>query len=333
MISAIKNISPPIIIIGMHRSGTSMITKMLQGLGLFVGWDLNEEHEAMFFVNRNEKILNLFGGSWHHPNNIDILLKHDTILEKLANVITRDLSTLPAASFLGPKRLIKYRSLLKLDFPWGWKDPRNTFLIPFWLDIFPEAKIIHIYRNGLDIAQSLMAREEKRIKLIYRKRRGIADVTQFQLSQFNNNNALLFLMRKIQNQYRKLSPLEKYNKFKIHPCISLETGFALWCSYIEKAFEYSEKLPNEILNIRYEDFLLNPEHHLKALQTFCLLPDNEDMIKSLSGDVRSERRFAFKNEAALLNFYEKVKDNYWMRKLGYSNEYSENTLGKEYEHV
>ncbi|MCS5697200.1 sulfotransferase [Desulfofundulus thermocisternus] len=32
-----NKVRPPIIIIGMHRSGTNMLTRMLEELGLFVG--------------------------------------------------------------------------------------------------------------------------------------------------------------------------------------------------------------------------------------------------------------------------------------------------------
>ena len=40
---------PPIVIIGMHRSGTSIVTRMLEQLGLFVGKKKDMNHEALFF--------------------------------------------------------------------------------------------------------------------------------------------------------------------------------------------------------------------------------------------------------------------------------------------
>ena len=71
----------PIIILGMHRSGTTMIVKMLQEMGLFIGWDLEENYEARFFFSRNETILNSCGGSWDNPKVIDNLLNHSQDLE------------------------------------------------------------------------------------------------------------------------------------------------------------------------------------------------------------------------------------------------------------
>jgi hypothetical protein len=40
----------PVIILGMHRSGTTMVTKLLEEVGLFVGDRLDENHEAVLFL-------------------------------------------------------------------------------------------------------------------------------------------------------------------------------------------------------------------------------------------------------------------------------------------
>ena len=41
---------------------------------------------------------------------------------------------------------------------WGWKDPRTTITFPIWLQVFPKAKILHILRNGVDVAISIYRR-------------------------------------------------------------------------------------------------------------------------------------------------------------------------------
>ena len=66
------------------------------------------------------------------------------------------MNVLCIAGFLGWKRYLAYRSLERFDQPWGWKDPRNVFTLPLWLRVFPEAKIIYIVRNGVDVAASLL---------------------------------------------------------------------------------------------------------------------------------------------------------------------------------
>jgi hypothetical protein len=42
--------------------------------------------------------------------------------------------------------------------PWGFKDPRLCILLPLYLKIFPDAKVVQIRRNPNDIAASLTRR-------------------------------------------------------------------------------------------------------------------------------------------------------------------------------
>ena len=48
------------------------------------------------------------------------------------------------------------------DGAWGWKDPRNTCTLPLWIRVFPNARVINVYRDGVDVAASLVVRERKR---------------------------------------------------------------------------------------------------------------------------------------------------------------------------
>jgi hypothetical protein len=38
--------------------------------------------------------------------------------------------------------------------PWGWKNPRNMWLIPFYVSIYPQLKFIHVIRDGRDMSLS-----------------------------------------------------------------------------------------------------------------------------------------------------------------------------------
>lgn len=38
--------------------------------------------------------------------------------------------------------------------PWGWKNPRNMWIIPFLHRVYPEMKFIHVVRDGRDMALS-----------------------------------------------------------------------------------------------------------------------------------------------------------------------------------
>jgi hypothetical protein len=42
--------------------------------------------------------------------------------------------------------------------PWGWKDPRNSLTLPFWMRLIPNLKVVICLRNPLEVAQSLHLR-------------------------------------------------------------------------------------------------------------------------------------------------------------------------------
>ena len=54
----------PVIIIGMHRSGTSMLTRQLHALGIHMGKDLTINAEARCFQELNRGLLAAGGGSF-----------------------------------------------------------------------------------------------------------------------------------------------------------------------------------------------------------------------------------------------------------------------------
>lgn len=309
-----NKVDQPVVIIGMHRSGTSMITRMLKDLGLFVGWDLQVNHEATFFVRRNERILAACGGGWDHPTVVDKLLNHSELRKKVHDYLRDDLSSFHVFSYTGPKYYVKYGTVTKFNFPWGWKDPRNTFLLPIWLDIFPSAKIIHIFRNGIDVARSLAARDENRIGRVLN--RGSFSMRQANL--LKEKGFLRYILTRLYDANDRLDPLSKYSRLRLYSYMSMEAGFELWCDYVKKGFDCLENSRNEGISIRYEDFLLQPTRYLRKLVEFCHLPPNEEKIDSVASTINPIRRYAFKNDNASMNFYQTVKDNYWMDKLGYT---------------
>ena len=137
-------------IAGMHRSGTSLVARLLQDCGLHLGpeeelgFDVRsgERHwENVRFVALNEKILNRLGGSWDNPPTFPEGWESKPEVESL---------TSPA------KKLI---ALLGRDHPfWGWKDPRNSLTAPFWRRLLPELTLVICVRNPLETSRSLQTR-------------------------------------------------------------------------------------------------------------------------------------------------------------------------------
>jgi hypothetical protein len=310
----------PVIIIGMHRSGTSLISRLLQELGLFVGWDNTNESEAKFFLARNEKLFQVSGGSWDNPKPIDVLVQNEELRAQAIRILTRDLQSWRMINYLGPQRYFEYSNVFNLDVPWGWKDPRNTFLLPLWLDIFPNAKIVHIYRNGVDVAQSLGVREQKRIANELSRHPELDETVRDQWQQLKQSGGSLYLFRKLQNRVAKMHPLERYEHIKVRPCISVEKGFELWSTYMERVYRILRGLSNPVYELKYEEFLAHPFQFLDSLQQFCELNAGTERIQMVSTSVNAGRRYAFTNNGNLVKFYEDIRSNYWMERLGYNQE-------------
>ena len=112
---------PPVLLIGMHRSGTSLLSRMLDDLGMFMGWRLAPNHGARFFNTLNAWLLGSAGGRWDTPKASEYL-RTDPEGRRLAVEYLRDrLAAPPAVEFLGPARYLRHRSLFGLREPWGFK--------------------------------------------------------------------------------------------------------------------------------------------------------------------------------------------------------------------
>lgn len=133
----------PVIVLGMHRSGTSLLTGCLQAAGLYLG-DVNDS--APFNRKGNKE-------------NESIRRLHDDILSRLGHDWKRP-PTRPVAWTENEKARLKellepYRHIERL---WGIKDPRTVWLLDHWLDLFPGAHLVGVFRHPSLVVDSLGAR-------------------------------------------------------------------------------------------------------------------------------------------------------------------------------
>src|SRR5438128_588934 len=152
--------TPPIIVAGMHRSGTSLLARLLEAAGVCMGYRKHVNfYESVCFLHANRWLLENLGASWR---SLDYLPSHDEISRTharwMAARLRVSLSPLAMAGHFGPRLLAV---LSGRDVRWGWKDPRNSLLLPVWREVFPEAIVVHIYRDGRNVALSLLNRDEK----------------------------------------------------------------------------------------------------------------------------------------------------------------------------
>ena len=151
----------PVIIIGMHRSGTSMLARALSELGVFMGRRRTRNEECLWTNKINYWIFAQASATWERPEGMDTLLKDPDLCHMICDYIQGIASGPACMRYLGLRRYARYGSLFRVTEPWGWKDPRNTFTLPLWLTLFPNAKVVHIIRHGVDVAQSLRNRRNR----------------------------------------------------------------------------------------------------------------------------------------------------------------------------
>ncbi len=143
--------SRPVVVLGMHRSGTSLVAQLLNALGIYAGepdelappdifnpsgyW----EHRKAAELNR--EILSALGASW-------------------INVAPADVSRLPDDQrevFLSRAKDIA-RSL-QAGGAFLVKDPRMSLLFPIWRDALPDAICIIAWREPMAVARSVATRD------------------------------------------------------------------------------------------------------------------------------------------------------------------------------
>jgi len=138
--------SKVIIITGMHRSGTSLVSSLLQRSGIHIGEKLLAANianprgyfEDVDFYEFQEKLLHARDQTYLHVD-------FDFAFEP-TEAETRHAQELIAARAHRPV--------------WGWKDPRTSLLLPFWHQQLPEARFLFVYRHPLEVLLSLLRRGE-----------------------------------------------------------------------------------------------------------------------------------------------------------------------------
>lgn len=265
----------PILLIGTHRSGTTMLSQILERYGVFMGRKKEQNNEARFFLDINQEILNACGGSWDNPAVAKWLISSPKLREFYVKSIVGRLSSYHAASYWGWSRFFSSKN----EMLFGWKDPRVSALLPLWNEIFPNARYVRIVRNGIDVASSLRFREQRFLIGIKTKKQ--------------NHGLVRTLDRKVN------SPR----------CLSLEGAFSLWEEYVDFEDLWIDKLKLNVLTFRYEDFLNTPREILESILHHLGLTSRSSInVDEVISDINADRKFAFKSNSELVEFYESVRE-------------------------
>jgi hypothetical protein len=146
------NLTHGVCVLGMHRSGTSLVAGVLRQLGVDLGPDEeflppDPNNQSGYFeladvVEINDEILAHHGGSWDELPELPPGWEQS---DQLAQFRDR------ARSALG-RRFAASRE-------WAWKDPRTCITLPFWQRVVSGLRYVICVRNPVDTAHSLRSRE------------------------------------------------------------------------------------------------------------------------------------------------------------------------------
>jgi len=219
------------VVLGMHRSGTSFITRYLNVCGVYLGRNLMPYDQVTIFNPKGnwenkdfyklaEQLLEDSNGKWHEPPSKVVCSK------ELKN------------QFENEFRKLIYDSHLSA----GLKDPRTLLILDSIIDVLPENKLfVGIFRHPLKVAESLKTRQqfdyEKSINLwqVYNKKL---------LSAMEKNGGFLFDF-----DWSKERMSEEFEKF-VHKTGLIDTNLDSVYSEVlfrsDKTYDKNYKLPQEV---------------------------------------------------------------------------------------
>ena len=142
----------PVLVLGMHRSGTSALTRCVNLLGVPMGRpdDLMPPSkanprgywESVSLMCLNDEILAAWDGTWDAPPSWTVDWPASS---RLAGLRSRALAALGEVFPSGQ---------------WVWKDPRNCLTLPFWRALLPASpRVVFIWRDPVEVGQSLLGAE------------------------------------------------------------------------------------------------------------------------------------------------------------------------------
>ena len=132
-----------VVVLGMHRSGTSLLTGSLEAAGLNLGEvnnaaphnrKGNKENEAI--RDLNDALLTKAGAAWNAPPDGQV----------------------PWARADEERARSLVEPYIRAGRPWGFKDPRTVWTIEGWLRLLPGARLVGVFRHPSLVVRSLMVR-------------------------------------------------------------------------------------------------------------------------------------------------------------------------------
>lgn len=284
--------SHPVVIIGCNRSGTSVVTRMLKEAGLFVGGRLDANFEARFFFQLNDWILHGAGASRAWPAKVSDINADPAARAAIVEYLRYMVSSPRAAMFMGAGKYANVRDLRRLNIPWGWKDPSNTFTFPVWQEIFGEARVLSVIRHPADVISSMRSMHRSSVS---------TDLQQFRRYRW------IFPFRPKRSGFASFSRL-----------LDSDSAWIWYEEHFRQCNQVVASMGSEAMEVRFEDLASDPATVLKSIVSFCALQTPAVKIEEIAAGFRPKRALTFSKEPDLVE-QSRVRDEL-LATWGYSSD-------------
>ena len=178
-------IQAPVFILGMHRSGTTMVAQALASAGVYPGAICDHNSEPFYAIDINERLLEEANGNWWNvpaESTLEVAVKSGMSALKARDLYAAHLKISTGSSL---------RQWMHYAGPWLVKDPRLSLTLPWWLERFPNAKVIWVLRDEAAVVDSLLRRQS----LSYEAQSALGAEGALELARAYTSNAAKLLKR------------------------------------------------------------------------------------------------------------------------------------------
>lgn len=239
---------PPIAVGGVGGSGTRVIAQLLMHLGFYLGDDLNDPNDNLWYTLLFKRIDLLHAPQDQFVQAAELfrnamLLRQPWTQQQIDAIdrIAAIKNPLHSTNWLQQRaQSLKNAVATKhhTSTPWGWKEPNTHVFLDHILPLFPGMKYIHVMRSGLDMA-------------------------------YSSN----------QNQLRMWGPhFLQTHTIEINPHYSLK----YWCAAHRRVNQLGSQLGHHFLLLNFDLLCKQPQQQIQTLLNFIDCPVTKSQLNDLA---------------------------------------------------
>ncbi|MEM6253691.1 MAG: sulfotransferase [Cyanobacteria bacterium P01_D01_bin.156] len=245
----LKAVNKPVFIIGVGRSGTTILGNLLS-MHHDVGF-LNEPKALWHAIYPEEDLVGTYarGPAKYRLTSKDVSEKNIDDAHKLFGAYL---------AITGTHRVVD-------------KYPELIFRVPFVKSLFPDAKFIFLVRNGWDTCQS--------IEGWWSKKERVSKKTERHDWWGVDNRKWNLLLEQIISTDQSLMHLITKRQELENP---LDMAILEWILAMKEGINLMNTFPHSVYKLHYEDLITSPNTSLQSLLDFCELPPSTRLLNYAS---------------------------------------------------